>query len=153
MRNTSGKGMEMSVDRKKLGKTNRRKGINYERKVARNMTKYTGDKWNRAPYSGASYIEGDIVRLNKEFPYVIECKNRKDITLDKIFRRPELLTPYISDSQILIFNNRGQSLVVYPSGIIKVYSSKICAIIELENEVYYMESLKDFCKELVNEKI
>lgn len=101
-------------DRVKLGKRNRRKGTDYERKVARLLARYTGLRWSRVPYSGASYIAGDVTCLDFNYPFVFELKNRGDVSLTKVFRNPQSIQPYVNEDQILIFNNEGQDIAVVP---------------------------------------
>lgn len=107
------------VDRAKIGKKARRKGTNYERKVAKELTKITGYNWRRVPYSGASYIPGDVTIVDEgyEFQWVVELKNRKDLNLQKVFKNPLVLKPYFLEADILIFNSNGQSVVVVSPNI------------------------------------
>ncbi len=139
----------MTVDRKKLGKANRLKGTNYERKVARKMTELTGQNWRRTPYSGAGHIPGDVMRLPDPFPYEIELKNRNDVSLLRAFKNPNSLQPYVSDKQILMFNDNGLTLVVIHENMNVGWSKDtpiICRTdIFIGNEWYRMHSLKDFC--------
>lgn len=137
------------VDRVKLGKKSNRKGKAYERKVARDMSKFTGQTWKRTPHSGAGHIPGDIMRLPEPFEYTIELKNRKDLTLDRVFKNPNVLQPYMEDKQILIFNNHGQSLVVLSVDIVtssfgKLYSC-ITTSLKVGGDWYIMSTLKDLC--------
>ncbi len=109
------------TDWKKIGKKSKRKGSNYERKVARDLTKITGYNWRRVPYSGASYIPGDvtIVEGDIKLGYVVELKNRADLTLSRIFKHPAVLGEYLKEGDILIFNNEGQSIAVVPQTFFK----------------------------------
>ena len=144
--------MEMyMVDRKKLGKANRRKGHDFERKVAKFISNHTGSDWRRTPYSGAGHISGDVFRLPTPFPYAIELKNRKDITLDKIFKNPDTIKQYVSSEQILIFNNKGQAIVIVNMEIMKkmpyTESGEFSPVTDLhiDGDWYLMLNLKDFC--------
>jgi len=138
---------EKSQEKIKLGKKNRRKGIGFERKVARELSKHTGDRWIRTPYSGAGHIAGDIMRLSPfSFPYAIECKNRADITLLKVLKNPEILRPYMKDMQIIIFNDNGCSLVVIPEECVvkSVFVFKNYFKLNIAEKIYYLVTLKSF---------
>ena len=144
----------MAVDRVKLGRANRRKGAAYERKVANIMTKLTGQTYRRTPYSGAGHIPGDIMRLPEPFPYEIELKNRHDITLTRIFKNPNTIQKYVSDTQILIFNESSLSMVVihkdmYINLVRKQetipFPLNIDTNLSIGGDRYWMITLKDFC--------
>lgn len=132
----------------KKGKKSNSKGKAYEREIARKLSKFTGQTWKRTPYSGAGHIAGDVFRLvPSAFPFTVECKNRVDITLDRIFRNPNVIWDLVSDTQILIFNNRGQDLVVVPyKGTVNLGGCQIFAQLKFTEEYYYMISLEDFAK-------
>lgn len=143
------------VDYVAQGKKNRRKGTEYERKVAREMSKLTGQVWRRTPYSGAAHISGDIFRLSPTpFPFTVELKNRADITLDKIFRNPNCIWELVNE-QILIFNNHGQDLVVLSEYILPLPEVKppyIASYIFFPgDEDYRIITLHEFAK--IAEKI
>ena len=140
------------VDRVKIGRAARRKGTAYERKIARLLTKITGFNWRRVPYSGASYIPGDVTIVDGDcvFPYTVELKNRKDLTLQKVFKNPDVLLQYMEENTVLIFNSGGQSLVVFPVSVKKedvIYyltSAKIYGTIMLRNEEFLIFDIKHF---------
>ena len=80
------------VDRSKIGKAARSKGARFERKICKKLTDITNVKFRRAPRSGAlirdgkvngAYISGDLIS-EENFKFSIECKNRKNITLDNL---------------------------------------------------------------------
>ena len=102
------------ADMKKIGKANKKKGSNYERKIANIMSKYTGQRWKRTPYSGAGHISGDVFCLDFEFPYVIELKNRRDLSLLKVFKNPQIVAKYLEDNTILVFNDSGTDIILVP---------------------------------------
>lgn len=140
------------VDYKKQGKANRRKGTEYERKVARKMTELTGMTWRRTPYSGAGHIPGDVMRLPEPFEYEIELKNRNDVSLLRAFKNPNSLQPYVSDKQILMFNDNGLTLVVMHEDIaidilLDTNYNAVGTVTSLDigNDAYSMVTLKDFC--------
>lgn len=134
---------EKAAQRSMRGKAARRKGTDYERKIARTLKKLTGKRWSRVPMSGASYIPGDVTCLDFDLPFVIELKNREDIRLNKIYKSPHVLNHLVSMEQILIFNNDGQDLVVIPyelgAGKIEIPYSVLdscgmeCYVITLKN--------------------
>lgn len=140
-----------------LGKYSRNKGASYERDIARKLSKLTGQTWRRTPQSGANCIAGDVHRLSpSSFPYTIELKNREDIKLDKIFRNPSSIWEFLSDKQILIFNNRGQDFVVIPEEtfpLVRKVPPYIVAYIFYPNEDYRIIDLKEFAESIVEAKI
>ena len=108
----------LKVNREATGKRNKQRGSEYERRVAKLLTKLTGHRWNRTPLSGASVIAGDVYCLDKQYPFTIECKARGDITLFKIFSNPNTLEdikkdePLVSPTQILIFKEGLQNFII-----------------------------------------
>ena len=71
----------------------RRKGADFEYKIARLLEEYTGKKWVRTPGSGAvatktgnMALAGDLMPVNWKCPYVIECKKYKKVT-DKLIEK------------------------------------------------------------------
>ena len=70
-----------------MGKTSRRKGSSYERVVARILQSIWSEEFRRTPMSGGwakKKITGDIVsvdRTTNNFPFSIECKNRKTLSI------------------------------------------------------------------------
>lgn len=140
------------IDRKKLGKKNKAKGSAYERKVAREISKRTGERWVRTPMSGAWHIPGDICNLDNPYEYTIECKNRQDLSLLKVFKNPEVLKPWAEDKQIIIFNDSGTSIVVAPVEFIEKDYDFCYGTCVIQKKVYYIMILKEFCK-LLNKEI
>ena len=139
---------DVVVDRVALGRRARTKGTNYERTIARLMSKYTGLRWNRVPYSGASYIPGDVTCLDKPYPLVIELKNRADCNLNRVFRNPQTINTYVNEEQVLIFNNSGQNIVVAPYNKITSVSIRFPdnhAMVKIAGIMYIVLDLKDFC--------
>ena len=110
------------------------------------MTKLTGNKWVRVPYSGAAHIPGDVMCITKPFKMVIELKNREDVSLDRIFKTPNSIQPYMQENQVLMFNNHGQTLVVIPIEMILGYDmGSFHATVKISNEWYSIVDLKTFC--------
>ena len=72
-----------------MGKMSRRKGSGYERKVAHILEVVWDEKFKRTPLSGGwakEKITGDIVPIDRQednFPFSIECKNQKAISVPK----------------------------------------------------------------------
>lgn len=70
-----------------MGKTSRRKGSSYERKVAHLLEEIWNEKFKRTPLSGGwakEKITGDIVPIDRQednFPFSIECKNQKAVSI------------------------------------------------------------------------
>lgn len=66
------------------------KGDNFERKIAKKMTDWTGTKFERVPASGGLHwkqdnrVYGDIICNDPDFPFVIECKNREAWNMDAL---------------------------------------------------------------------
>lgn len=145
--------METS-ERSKMGKRNRRKGGDYERKISKKLAKLTSFRWSRVPYSGASYIPGDVISLDFAFPFVFELKNREDIDMGKVFRAPYTLRDLVSYEQILIFNNYGQDLVLLPSKMVsnpELPYAKL-QLVDIECTLITLENFAKILMEIKNEK-
>ena len=63
----------------------KQKGSDFERKVAKMLTEWSGYEFRRTPMSGALHWENDarvlsdiVPPLNLGFPFSIECKKRED---------------------------------------------------------------------------
>lgn len=79
--------VERARDRKR--KNSRTKGSNYERKIAKKWTAWSGEHIRRTPQSGgwstARFgVTGDLVCDNPSFPFHIECKKREGWCLDDL---------------------------------------------------------------------
>lgn len=94
-------------DYSRIGRRSRTKGNRFERKVANELSHLFGMRFQRTPCSGGSFIPGDITRTDGHFHLEIECKDRKTIDIDKIFRNPNLLKQYLHPRRLLIFNDEG----------------------------------------------
>ena len=64
--------------------------------------------FKRTPYSGGGHVPGDIMRVDGPFKLEIECKNRREVKVERIFRNPSIISEYLDPNRILIFNNDGQ---------------------------------------------
>ena len=67
------------------------KGANYERKIAKDLSKWWGGTFSRVPASGGLHwgsdqrVAGDIVPPPEvDFPFVVECKKREEWVMDHI---------------------------------------------------------------------
>lgn len=76
----------------KKKKNGNRKGGDFERKIAKVMTEWTGVKFERVPASGGLHwkkdnrVYGDIVCNDPTFPFVVECKNRQSWNMDALIK-------------------------------------------------------------------
>lgn len=76
----------------KKKKNGNRKGGDFERKIAKLMTEWTGVKFERVPASGGLHwkndnrVYGDIVCNDPTFPFVVECKNRQSWNMDALIK-------------------------------------------------------------------
>ena len=87
----------MSTNWSSVGKSARRKGSTYERKVCALLSEWCGVKFKRSPRSGAllregkingAYIGGDLMS-ERDFAFSIECKNRKNINFYSALYSPQ----------------------------------------------------------------
>ena len=139
------------VDRAKVGKRSNLKGKTFERDIARRLTALTGKTWRRTICSGGQYESDDIKCLEPGWPS-IECKNRQDITLTKVYRNPAILRGIVSESVILIFNSEGFRICIVPTSIAP--SCNIDAPVanfELDGVAYWLFSL-DYFAEVIHGK-
>lgn len=73
-------------------KNSKAKGNNFERQVAKRLSKLLGKEFTRVPCSGGlrwnnqEGIFGDIV-TPEEFPFIIECKNRENWSFDQLMKK------------------------------------------------------------------
>lgn len=102
----------MNRTRSDIGRYSREKGTRFERAVARELSKITGMKFRRTPYSGGGHVPGDIMRVDGPFRLEIETKNRKELKLSRIFKNPLLITEYLHPNKIVIFNEDGHRYCV-----------------------------------------
>tara|TARA_R110002167_G_scaffold319086_1_gene524789 strand:+ start:115 stop:630 length:516 start_codon:yes stop_codon:yes gene_type:complete len=95
---------------KKKRVNSKRKGSNFERKIAKILNeRFNTKEFNRTPGSGAFAtthkdlpdhlrIQGDLI-TPVTFPFVIECKNGYDVQLDDLFKRKSDFKSFISQAQ------------------------------------------------------
>lgn len=122
-----------------------RKGKNFEREVAKILTKITGVKWMRVPQSGATAttqgtenFRGDIFCEDEKYKnVVVECKIRKEpILLEELFeeeKKQNKLADWITQTKkeaqnkkFILFcksNNRKIIVVSNDKELIHMFSS------------------------------
>ena len=95
---------------KKKRVNSKRKGSNFERKIAKMLNERLDTKeFSRTPGSGAfatthkglpdhMKIQGDLITPSG-FPFVIECKNGYDVQLDDLFKRKSDFFSFIKQAQ------------------------------------------------------
>ena len=95
---------------KKKRVNSKRKGSNFERKIAKMLNERLHTKeFSRTPGSGAfatthkglpdhMKIQGDLITPSG-FPFVIECKNGYDVQLDDLFKRKSDFFSFIKQAQ------------------------------------------------------
>lgn len=70
------------------GAMSRRKGVTFERYVAKVFTEWWGSEVRRTPLSGAYggewNLAGDLM-FQEPFPYLVELKNRENWTMEQVF--------------------------------------------------------------------
>ena len=58
----------------------RAKGKDYERKIAKILSGWWGSPLRRTPTSGGNIYSGDIFDPQGEFPFIVECKKRHQLS-------------------------------------------------------------------------
>lgn len=90
------KSLQDKIEYSKRGKSSKRKGSNYERKVARMYKEALGINLVRTPMSGgfqknikATNIKGDLSCLDEDIDFILhtECKDQKAIKIRDWFRQ------------------------------------------------------------------
>ena len=106
-------GHTMTVNRQRTGRASKRIGNQFELKIAKLLSKLTGMRWKRCPASGAWIIPGDIwcVDLTTQ-PFLLECKHREDITLDKVLSNPSSVEQWLGVDTAFIFSSKGKPWVI-----------------------------------------
>ncbi len=102
--------LEFGEFSKKRRVNSKRKGSNFERKIAKILNeRFKTKEFSRTPGSGAFatshknlpknlQIQGDLITPTT-FPFVIECKNGYDVQLDDLFKRKSDFKSFISQAQ------------------------------------------------------
>lgn len=57
------------------------KGKDYERRIAKLLSKWWGSTLHRTPTSGVNIYSGDIVDDKGQFPFIVECKKNEQWSL------------------------------------------------------------------------
>ena len=128
-----------------MGKAAKRKGSRYELSVAKTLTKHTNHNWRRTPYSGAGHIAGDVFSTSFHFPWVIECKNREDTNLLKVFKNPNCIAKWLEEKTILIFNDSGTDVIVVPAEYPTFIAPDFGAYVKNSRGEFLCLTMKDFC--------
>lgn len=69
----------------KNSRKSRNKGKQFERKIAKALSEWSGVDLMRTPMSGAwAQATGDIQTRTDDFPFVVECKNQEGWTLEAV---------------------------------------------------------------------
>jgi len=112
-------GDTMKCDRSATGKAAKVHGSGFEHIVAKRISTGTGYKFKKTPASGGMHLEGDIFCIDfLDMPFVIECKNKDDLTVGKIVKRPEILLtaddgdPLATKGKVGVINNGGQAIAI-----------------------------------------
>ena len=78
------------------GKTSRNKGSGYERKIAKVLTEWWGEKFFRTPLSGGHQdmsqemnVAGDIITKDVNFPFHLELKKHEGWCLEQVLISPK----------------------------------------------------------------
>ncbi len=100
------------TDWAKVGAKSCRKGKTFEREIAKTLTRLTGVKWRRTICSGGQYEPYDVKCLEPGLFLPIECKNRVDITLLKVFQNPHILRGIVDNSSLVVFKDKRAVFVV-----------------------------------------
>jgi len=99
------------------------KGKDYERRIAKVLSKWWGSTLHRTPTSGVNIYSGDIVDDKGRFPFIVECKKSEQWNLLDLLGKSLPLSVYWSqaynnyidgdphhkwnDPVLLVFSKRG----------------------------------------------
>lgn len=109
-------GESLRVDKSRMGKRSKDTGKDFERDIAKRLTTITGKRWRRTICSGGQYESYDVKCLDGGYPPV-ECKNRADITLEKVWRNPDILRGIVDESSVVVFHSGNLNLCVVPCSL------------------------------------
>ena len=146
---------------KKKRVNSKRKGSNFERKIAKMLNERLHTKeFSRTPGSGAfatthkglpehMKIQGDLITPSG-FPFVIECKNGYDVQLDDLFKRKSDFFSFIKQAQsdakaankswmVIYQKTRRMAMVIVP----EAYNVKPELVLD---ETYFIYPLEKFLK-------
>jgi hypothetical protein len=151
----------MTVDRSKTGKKAKEVGNYFERRVAKKLHLLTKYRSRKTPKSGGHEIPGDVYFPDLLYqPCIIECKNRENITLARIFKDPSIAEEYIAHEQIYIWNESGNIIGIIPETLMmdgdRVSLPDKFAVFSLTFEArFYIMELREiarYIKRLIEEK-
>jgi Holliday junction resolvase len=109
---------------KKKRVNSKRKGSNFERKIAKQLNeRFNTKEFSRTPGSGAFAtthknlpeqlrIQGDLI-TPVSFPFVVECKNGYDVQLDDLFKRKSDFKSFIAQAQNDASHANKEWMVIY----------------------------------------
>lgn len=81
----------------KLSRVNtKRKGDNFERKVAKIFTEWFGSEVRRTPLSGATGIKIDLLG-DRRFPFLVECKKDESWRVESVLSDRGAWSGYLED--------------------------------------------------------
>lgn len=83
--------MKKQRSKTELSEFQRKKGKDYELKIARVLSKWWGSPLHRTPTSGMHIYSGDIVDDKGEFPFIVECKKNEQWSFGNLFEKDSLL--------------------------------------------------------------
>ena len=89
----------------------RTKGANYERKIAKRLSKHFGLELCRTPLSGGMDWKGDILPIFGEIPYHIECKKIERFNIWKAIAQAERDCPEEKTPIVIFSRNRTEDYV------------------------------------------
>ena len=146
---------------KKKRVNSKRKGSNFERKIAKILNERLNTKeFNRTPGSGAfatthqglpDYlkIQGDLITPSG-FPFVVECKNGYDVQIDDLFKRKSDFFSFIKQAQSDAKAGKKEWMVIYQKTrrmamviVSKAYAVKPELVL---NNTYFIYPLNEFLK-------
>ena len=133
-------------DWKKIGKRSKDKGKAFERDIAKRLTVLTGRRWRRTICSGGQYETYDVKCLDGGYP-PIECKNRKDITLEKVWKNPDILRSIVDEFSVVVFHSGSLNLCVVPCSMksgLGFERAAVVADLEIDGLPYWMFSIEHF---------
>lgn len=83
----------MSQQKRKKGINGKQKGAKFERDIAKLLSEWWGEDFNRVPMSGGldwqkdNRVTGDIVPPpDSDFPYTVECKKREGWDFEQVIK-------------------------------------------------------------------
>jgi len=146
---------------KKKRVNSKRKGSNFERKIAKILNERLDTKeFNRTPGSGAFAtthqglpdhlkIQGDLITPSG-FPFVIECKNGYDVQLDDLFKRKSDFFSFITQAQSDAKAAKKEWMVIYQKtrrmAMVIVSASYNVKPELVLNDTYFIYPLNEFLK-------